>query len=144
MLTLRVGRNPRKDAQRRHKGDCMLHRLSVLRLLRIRSVRLQYFEAERIYAKIQKMADIKKGHIFFDDNPYADTNPVPPKPVKAWRDGVFCVAGGRRMVCGLYQRREYAVTVRIGGKVIYKLPSQQYICHYICHSVGLGYVLRPT
>lgn len=37
------------------------------------------------------MADIKKGYIFFDDNPYTDTNPVPPKPVKAGRDGVFCV-----------------------------------------------------
>lgn len=64
MLTLRVGRNPRKDAQRRHKGDCMLHRLSVLRLLRIRSVRLQYFEAVRIYAKIRKMGISKKGISF--------------------------------------------------------------------------------
>ena len=90
------------------------------------------------------MADIKKGIFFFGSNLHTDTNPVPPCLNMLWRDGVFCVAGGRRMVCGLYQRREYAVTIRIGGKVIYKLPSQQYICHYICHSVGLGYILRPT
>ena len=37
MLTLCVARNPRKDAQRRHKGNCAVHMIVCFMLLRVRS-----------------------------------------------------------------------------------------------------------